>query len=148
MTTRRYHANELERRTRLRTLEGQARILLNDLAEYGAWLEYTERPPDRARRGGRALAPRGLPADAGADRPARSARTATSSRRTATCSSTSGCSRSRPGSDVGLDAAIESYLAEGAPAPEVVVTAGGAVTDPLAGLDIESAIADEDGLIS
>ena len=43
VTTRRYHANELERRTRLRTLEGQARILLNDLSEYSAWLEYYER---------------------------------------------------------------------------------------------------------
>ena len=42
VTTRRYHANELERRTRLRTLEGQARILLNDLAEYTAWIEYFE----------------------------------------------------------------------------------------------------------
>ncbi len=42
VTTRRYHANELERRTRLRTLEGQARILLNDLGEYGAWLEWYE----------------------------------------------------------------------------------------------------------
>ncbi|MCJ7710581.1 MAG: DUF4032 domain-containing protein, partial [Chloroflexi bacterium] len=43
VTTRRYHANELERRTRLRTLEGQARLLLNDLAEYGAWLEWFDR---------------------------------------------------------------------------------------------------------
>ena len=44
VTTRRYHANELERRTRLRALEGQARILLNDLAEYHAWLECFEQP--------------------------------------------------------------------------------------------------------
>ena len=42
VTTRRYHANELERRTRLRALEGQARILLNDLNEYAAWLEFHE----------------------------------------------------------------------------------------------------------
>ena len=51
VTTRRYHANELERRTKLRTLEGQARILLNDLAEYHAWLEFYERravPPEEA----------------------------------------------------------------------------------------------------
>ncbi|MEI7744358.1 MAG: DUF4032 domain-containing protein, partial [Chloroflexota bacterium] len=39
VTTRRYHANELERRTKLRALEGQARILLNDLSEYRSWLE-------------------------------------------------------------------------------------------------------------
>ncbi len=52
VTTRRYHANELERRTKLRTLEGQARILLNDLAEYHAWLEWHEGHAVR-RRGGR-----------------------------------------------------------------------------------------------
>ena len=43
VTTRRYHASELERRTRIRALEGQARILLHDLAEYQAWLEFYER---------------------------------------------------------------------------------------------------------
>jgi hypothetical protein len=42
VTTRRYHARELERRTRLRALEGQARLLLNDVNEYGAWLEWSE----------------------------------------------------------------------------------------------------------
>jgi hypothetical protein len=36
VTTRRYHARELERRTRVRALEGQARLLLNDVNEYGA----------------------------------------------------------------------------------------------------------------
>ena len=118
VTTRRYHANELERRTRLRALEGQARILLNDLAEYQAWLEFYERRLDRGRGGRRPLAARGLPADAGADRRRSSAAIGTSSRPTATCSSTSGCCPSRPDRDVGLDAAIESYLAEGAPAPE------------------------------
>ena len=43
VTTRRYHASELERRTRIRALEGQARILLHDLGEYQAWLEFYER---------------------------------------------------------------------------------------------------------
>jgi hypothetical protein len=42
VTTRRYHARELERRTRVRALEGQARMLLNDVNEYGAWLEWFE----------------------------------------------------------------------------------------------------------
>jgi Domain of unknown function (DUF4032)/Lipopolysaccharide kinase (Kdo/WaaP) family len=45
VTTRRYHANELERRTRLRALEGQARILVNDLNEFASWLEFFERDP-------------------------------------------------------------------------------------------------------
>ena len=42
VTTRRYHARELERRTRVRALEGQAQLLLNDLNEYGTWLEWFE----------------------------------------------------------------------------------------------------------
>ncbi|MCI0585150.1 MAG: DUF4032 domain-containing protein, partial [Chloroflexi bacterium] len=42
VTNRRFHAAELERLTGLRALEGQARLLLNDLREYGAWLDYTE----------------------------------------------------------------------------------------------------------
>ena len=43
VTNRRFHAGELERLTGLKTLEGQARLLLNDLHEYGAWLERAER---------------------------------------------------------------------------------------------------------
>jgi hypothetical protein len=42
VSNRRFHANELERRSGVRVLEGQARILLNDLREYQAWLEYAE----------------------------------------------------------------------------------------------------------
>jgi hypothetical protein len=42
VTNRRFHAAELERLTGLKALEGQARLLLNDLREYGAWLECTE----------------------------------------------------------------------------------------------------------
>lgn len=42
VTTRRFHARELERRTKVRALEGQAQLLLNDLNEYGTWLEWFE----------------------------------------------------------------------------------------------------------
>lgn len=42
VTNRRFHAGELERLTGLKALEGQARLLLNDLHEYGAWLERSE----------------------------------------------------------------------------------------------------------
>ncbi|MBI2763351.1 MAG: DUF4032 domain-containing protein [Chloroflexi bacterium] len=42
VTNRRFHANELERLTGRRALEGQARLLLNDLREYTAWLERAE----------------------------------------------------------------------------------------------------------
>ena len=68
VTTRRFHARELERRTRIRALEGQARLLLNDLNEYGTWLEWQRGPADPRRRGRRALAARRLPADARPDR--------------------------------------------------------------------------------
>jgi hypothetical protein len=40
VASRRFHARELERLTGLVVLEGQARLLLNDLREYQAWLEY------------------------------------------------------------------------------------------------------------
>jgi hypothetical protein len=45
VTNRRFHARELEQLTGLRALEGQARLLLNDLREYGAWLERAEDRP-------------------------------------------------------------------------------------------------------
>jgi hypothetical protein len=42
VANRRFHARELERLTGLRALEGQARLLLNDLHEYRAWLEHQQ----------------------------------------------------------------------------------------------------------
>ena len=43
VTNRRFHARELERLAGVKALEGQARLLLNDLHEYGAWLEHEAR---------------------------------------------------------------------------------------------------------
>jgi hypothetical protein len=117
VTTRRYHANELERRTRLRTLEGQARILLNDLNEYASWLEFFEGHP--------------VSAETAADRWLREVYRPVLAR----ISGLVGPDRDlvqaycdvlehkwllseQAGRDVGLEAAIESYVAEGAPAPE------------------------------
>jgi hypothetical protein len=137
VTTRRYHANELERRTRLRALEGQARILLSDLAEYAAWLEYSER--------------RVIEADEAADRWLREVYRPTQARIARAVGPDRDLVQAycdvlehkwllseRAGSDVGLDAAIHSYLAEGAPAPEVGVKAPDGTVDPLSGLDVES----------
>ena len=45
VTTRRYHARELERRTRIRAMEGQARLLLNDLNEFEACTVWTDGRP-------------------------------------------------------------------------------------------------------
>ncbi|MEW5992318.1 MAG: DUF4032 domain-containing protein [Chloroflexota bacterium] len=42
VTNRRFHSAELERLTGVRALEGQARLLLNDLREYAAWLELVD----------------------------------------------------------------------------------------------------------
>ena len=147
VTTRLYHANELERRTRLRTLEGQARILLNDLAEYGAWLEHAEgrliepdQQADRWLRGVYRPTQARIAREVGPDRDLVQAYCDVLEHKWLLSE--------QAGHDVGLEAAIESYLAEGAPAPEVVVTSSGAVSDPLAALDLEAAIADEDGLVS
>jgi hypothetical protein len=43
VTRRDFHARELLRRTGLAALEGQARLLLNDLREYRHWLEVNQR---------------------------------------------------------------------------------------------------------
>jgi hypothetical protein len=136
VTTRRYHANELERRTRLRALEGQARILLNDLGEYAAWLEYS----------GRGV----IDADEAADRWLREVYRPTQARIAREVGHDRDLVQAycdvlehkwllseKAGEDVGLDAAIASYLAEGAPAPEQVGREPGD-GDPLETLDVEA----------
>ncbi len=133
VTTRRFHANELERRTRLRALEGQARILLNDLAEYHAWLEHFER--------------RGVEADDAADRWLREVYRPTLARIAGLVGPDRDLVQAycdvlehkwllseRAGGDIGLDVAIEGYVAEGAPAPE----AGALGEGVLDALDIEA----------
>ena len=134
VTTRRFHARELERRTRLRTLEGQARILLNDLAEYQAWLEYYERrqvdEAEAAERWLREVYRPTLARIAGLVGPDRDLVQAY-------------CDvlehkwllSEQAGRDVGLEAAIESYLAEGAPAPERTGPGAESVLDRL---DVEA----------
>jgi hypothetical protein len=144
VTTRRYHANELERRTRLRTLEGQARILLNDLAEYHAWLEFYERRP--------------VAAEEAADRWLREVYRPTQARIAALVTPERDLVQAycdvlehkwflseRDGRDIGLDATVESYLAEGAPAPEQPATAGSTALDAL---DVESDDLDFEGAAS
>jgi tRNA A-37 threonylcarbamoyl transferase component Bud32 len=136
VTTRRYHANELERRTRLRALEGQARILLNDLTEYAAWLEYTEHRPvdpdeaaDRWLRGVYRPTQARIAREVGQDRDLVQAYCDVLEHKWLLSE--------QAGHDVGLDAAIESYLAEGAPAPERTGADRGS-QDPLETLDVET----------
>jgi tRNA A-37 threonylcarbamoyl transferase component Bud32 len=134
VTTRRYHANELERRTKLRTMEGQARILLNDIAEFTAWLEYFERrpidPQEAADRWLRQVYRPTLAQIGGLVGPDRDLVQAY-------------CDvlehkwllSEQAGRDVGLQAAIESYIVEGAPAPE---RTGPGLDSVLDTLDVEA----------
>ena len=117
-TNRAFHAHELERLTGIRALEGQARLLLNDLREHVAWLTWRNAvaPPELE---GAAIwrstvfepALRTLaPVIAEGRDPVQ-----------AYCDvlEHKWLLSERAGRDVGLDAAIAAYLAEGAPAPEV-----------------------------
>ena len=116
VSTRRFHVRELQRRTGIVALEGQARMLLNDLREYRLWLEYFDR--------------RSYSDDEG------SARWLADVLEPSLARLRSAIGRRDPlqaycdvlehkwilsedaGQDVGLDAAIEAYIAFGAPAPE------------------------------
>jgi len=115
-TNRAFHAHELERLTGIRALEGQAQLLLNDMREHIAWL--------RLRSG------RSTPEEVGArrwrrhvlDPSLRLLRPAVGNRDLIQAYSDvlehKWLLSERAGHDVGLKAAIEAYLAEGAPAPE------------------------------
>jgi hypothetical protein len=117
VTTRRFHAHELERRTGLSALEGQAVLLLNDLREYQTWLEGSEgrvMTPDEGARRWRAevLEPtleRLRPVLAADHDPLQ-----------AYCDvlETKWLRSEQRGRDIGLKRAIDEYLTQGALAPE------------------------------
>ena len=117
VTTRRHHARELERRARIRALEGQAVLLLNDLNEYGTWLEWSES--------------RAISGDEVAERWLREVYRPTLARINAAVGPARDLVQAycdvleekwylseQLGRDVGLSTAIETYLELGAPAPE------------------------------
>ena len=129
VATQRFHVREMVRLTGIVALEGQARLLLNDLREYRAWLEWSERRPIGGREGAdrwlRAVfqpTVRRLVSAIGPDRDPVQAYCDVLEHKWLLSE--------RAGRDVGLEAAIESYLASGAPAPE---EPGGA-----AGLDLDA----------
>jgi hypothetical protein len=138
VTTRRFHARELERRTRVRALEGQARLLLNDLNEYGAWLEWSE---------SRAIAP-----DEVDQRWLRDVYRPTQARIAAAVGQGRDLVQAycdvleqkwflseQAGGDIGLATAIGAYLELGAPAPETAARGGdpGGALDPADDDDLE-----------
>jgi hypothetical protein len=117
LSNRRFHARELERLTGLVALEGQATLLLNDLHEYQCWLEfYDRRSVSENEAAGRwlrdVLEPSlvRLVAVIGPDRDPVQAYCDVLEEKW--------IQSERAGRDVGLDAAIASYIEGGAPAPE------------------------------
>ena len=141
VTTRRFHAREMERRTRIRALEGQARLLLNDLNEYHAWLEWQSSqaidPATAAERWLREVYRPTL---------ARIAETVGRGRDLvqAYCDvlEQKWYLSEAAGFDVGLDLATEAYIYLGAPAPETATTD----SEPAVALDLER-IGAEDPLV-
>jgi hypothetical protein len=125
---RRFSARELQRLTGLSALEGQARMLLNDMREYRVWLEYFDRRAVSEREGAErwmtgvleptlrrlepAIGPGRDPLQAYCDVLEHKWILSESAVR-----------------DVGLDAAIEAYIAFGAPAPEDSTVINEGITD-------------------
>ena len=117
LSNRRFHARELERLTGLVALEGQARLLLNDLHEYQCWLEfYDRRAVSENEAAGRWLRDVLEPSLArlvpviGPDRDPLQAYCDVLEEKW--------IQSEGAGRDVGLDAALASYIRAGAPAPE------------------------------
>jgi hypothetical protein len=116
-TNRDFHARELERLTGIRALEGQARMLLNDLREYAVWLELSRGRKITLEAGARRWRREVLDPALRRLRPAIAGRDPIQ----AYCDvlEHKWLLSEKAGKDVGLDAAIDAYLAEGAPAPEL-----------------------------
>jgi hypothetical protein len=118
VANRRFHAREIERLTGLRALEGQARLLLNDFHEYGAWLEGAEG--------------RSLPSDEMASRWLAEVYRPAVARLVPVIGPGGDAIQAwcdvlemkwllseQARRDIGLEAAIEAYLARGVPADEI-----------------------------
>jgi hypothetical protein len=137
VANRRFHVRKLERLTGLVALEGQARLLLNDLEEYRAWLEYHEArsldDPEAADRWLREVLEPALASLIPAIGPLRDPLQAY-------CDvlEEKWILSEMAGGDVGLEAAKDAYIGLGAPAPESVDTADTSIVldiDWSAGLD-------------
>ncbi|MEJ7749746.1 MAG: DUF4032 domain-containing protein [Candidatus Limnocylindrales bacterium] len=117
VANRRFHARELQRHTGLVALEGQARLLINDLNEYRAWLEGREgrsiAEPEAAERWLHDVIEPSLRALVPAIGPSRDPLQAY-------CDllEEKWILSEIAGKDVGLGMAMDAYLKLGAPAPE------------------------------
>ncbi len=117
VTNRRFHARELERRTGLVALEGQAMLLMNDQREYRLWLEETKGIRLTKEEGARRWKDEVLDPTLERLRPLLSG---DRDPLQAYCDvlETKWLLSEAAGRDVGLQMAIETYLAAGAPGPE------------------------------
>ena len=117
VTNRRFHARELERLTGIVALEGQARLLLNDLREYRAWLEHHGKRPVTERDAAEQWLDEVLEPSLVALVPAIGEGRDPIQ---AYCDvlEQKWILSELAGRDVGLDAAMDAYLRLGAPAPE------------------------------
>lgn len=115
-SNRAFHAHELERLIGIVALEGQARLLLNDLREHVAWLELSRGKHVSEEEGARIWRRDVLEPSLARLRPVIGGRDALQ----AYCDvlEHKWLLSERAGRDVGLDRAIAAYLAVGAPAPE------------------------------
>jgi Domain of unknown function (DUF4032)/Lipopolysaccharide kinase (Kdo/WaaP) family len=115
-TNRAFHAHELYRLTGLSALEGQARLLLNDLREHVAWMEMSTGEHVSEQWGARRWRREVFEPTVGRLRPFVGDRDLLQ----AYCDvlEHKWLLSEREGRDVGLERAIEAYLAVGAPAPE------------------------------
>jgi hypothetical protein len=132
VANRRFHSHELQKLTGLVALEGQARLLLNDLREYQGWLEHQARKPiptpEAATRWLEDVLEPSLAALVPAIGPLRDPLQAY-------CDvlEQKWLLSEASGHDVGLEAAMAAYLDLGAPAPE----AGASLADSSIALDID-----------
>ena len=117
VTNRRFHARELERRTGLVALEGQAQLLMNDQREYRLWLETAEGRRLTKEEGARRWLAEVLEPTLERLRPAIGPGLDPLQ---AYCDvlEMKWLLSEEAGGDVGLATAVEAYLAAGAPAPE------------------------------
>jgi tRNA A-37 threonylcarbamoyl transferase component Bud32 len=123
-SNRDFHAHELERLTGLRALEGQARVLLNDLREHVAWLRATVDPAMTEIEGARRWSRDVLDPTILRIRPAIGTRDPIQAY--IDVLEHKWLLSEVAGRDIGLERAIDAYLEEGAPAPEPVTIDPGA----------------------
>ncbi len=145
VANRRFHGRRLERLTGLVALEGQARLLLNDIREYRAWLEfYDKRPVEEGEAAERWLREVFEPTLAVLAPAVGEGRDLVQ----AYCDvlEEKWILSEMVGKDVGLEAALDAYLGLGAPAPEDDRTAAESGTildiDWSGGLDVPDADAE------